>query len=464
MFEKKTYEYRREQLRNRVDKGIIIFLSNNEASMNYPSNTYRYRQDSSFTYFYGLQIPGLVGAIDVEEGTEILFGDDFGIDDIIWMGNQPTIADLACSCGVKHVYAFGALQEYINKAKSQGRVIHYLPPYRDDNRIFLSKLLNIPLEEIKSKSSVELIKAVVGLREIKTEEEIAEMEKVCNLGVMMHTSVMKACRIGKVERELAGIAEGIALSGGNGVSFPIILSQNGETLHNHNHEQVLRDGKLLLVDMGAESVSGYSSDYTRTFPVNGKFSQKQKEIYEIVLRANMEAINMARAGIRYWDVHLQATTVITQGLTDLGLMKGDYKAAAQEGAHALFMPHGLGHMLGMDVHDMEDFGENYVGYDDTISRSKIFGHGSLRCAKELKEGFVVTDEPGIYFIEQLINIWEKEQKFVQYINYDKVREYIGFGGIRIEDDILITNSGCKVLGSPLPKTVEEIENIVGKGL
>lgn len=464
MFTKETYIRRRAQLKAQIKHGIVLFLTNNEASMNYPSNTYRYRQDSTFTYFFGLQLPGLVGVIDIDDGVEKLFGDDFGIDDIIWMGNQPTMADLACMCGVAQVHAMGALQTYLSKAVHKNRRIHFLPPYRDDNKIFLSNMLNLPIDQLQPHASEELIRAVVNLRAVKTAEEIEEMDKVCDLGVLMHTTVMKECQIGKVERELAGRAEGIAISGGAGVSFPVILSQNGETLHNHHHEQVLRDGRLLLADMGAESVSGYSSDYTRTFPVNGKFSQKQKEIYEIVLQANLESIAMAKPGIRYWDVHLNAATVIAKGLTELGLMKGDYKAAAIEGANALFMPHGLGHMLGLDVHDMEDLGENYVGYDNHTFRSPIFGHGSLRCGRELQQGFIVTDEPGIYFIPQLIDIWEREQKFSQYINYNKVREYIGFGGIRIEDDVLITETGCRVLGKPLPKQVHEIEEIVGSGM
>lgn len=462
MFSKNTYISRRKQLKQQLSGGVVLFLANNEASMNYPSNTYRYRQDSSFTYFYGLQIAGLVGVIDIDEDKEILFGDDYGIDDIIWMGNQPTIKELATSIGVDNTQAFSELEGYIRKVQQQNRKIHFLPPYRDDSRIFLSRLLQLPIESLKDAASVELIKAVVALRSIKTDEEIEEMEKICDVGVDMHLAVMHGCQVGKLERELAGLAEGISLSGGSGVSFPVILSQNGETLHNHCHEQILQSGRMLLADMGAESVTGYSSDYTRTFPVNGKFTQKQREIYEIVLEANLETIEKSRPGIPYWNVHMNAATVIAKGLTELGLMKGDYVAAAKEGAHALFMPHGLGHMLGMDVHDMEGFGEDYVGYDDTYKRSEIFGHGSLRCGRELRPGFIVTDEPGIYFIPQLIDIWQSEHKFEQYINYDKVREYIGFGGIRIEDDILITESGCKVLGKPLPKQVDELEAIIGK--
>ena len=460
MFNKEIYIRRRNGLRENMQSGVVILLTNNESPMNYAGNTYRYRQDSTFTYFFGLQMPNLAAVIDLDEKKDILFGDDFTIEDIIWVGNQPAVAELAEKCGISHVQPFGEFSQYVEKAAAAGRKIHFLPPYRPDNAVFLHQLLGLALDEIKGNASVELIKAVVALRAVKQPEEIAEIEKACNLGVKMHLSAMKNCKAGKIERELAGIVEGTALSEGNGVSFPVILSQNGETLHNHNHEQRLENGRLLLIDAGAELPSCYSSDYTRTIPVSGKFTDKQREIYEIVLRANTESIAMAKPNIRYFDVHSRATTIIAEGLTALGLMKGNPQEAAKAGAHALFMPHGLGHMLGLDVHDMEDLGENYVGYDEHTQRSTIFGHGSLRCGRELKTGFIVTVEPGIYFIPQLIDIWEKEGKFTEYINYSKVREYIGFGGIRIEDDILITENGCRVLGEPLPKTVQEIENIM----
>lgn len=460
MFDKNTYIQRRNALKKTVKDGILLFLGNNEAPMNYPSNTYHYRQDSHFIYFFGIQLDHLAAVIDLDEDKEIIFGDNYTIDDIIWMGNQPTIEALAGQCGVTHTQSLANLINYLQKAQSSGRKIHYLPPYRDDNKIFLHHTLGIAFDALKQKASIEFIKGVVSLREVKDDEELQEMEKACNLGVDMHMAAMRYCKVGKLERELSGMIEGIALSGGNGVSFPVILSQNGETLHNHNHEQKLENGRMLLVDAGAELKTGYSSDYTRSFPVSGRFTQKQKEIYEIVLKANLEAIAMAKPGLNYFDVHLQATTIIAKGLTQLGLMKGNAEEAAKVGAHALFMPHGLGHMLGLDVHDMEDLGENYVGYTEYIQRSSIFGHGSLRCGKTLKKGFVLTVEPGIYFIPQLISIWEKENKFVEYINYDKVKSYIGFGGIRIEDDIVITDTACRVIGRPLPKKVTEIESLM----
>ncbi|MDR1592641.1 MAG: aminopeptidase P family protein [Prevotellaceae bacterium] len=461
--QKEIYEKRRTALRKSIlSGGVVIFPSNNDSPMNYPANTYRYRQDSNFAYFFGKMRDGLVGVIDLDSQTDLLFGDSYTIDDIIWMGNQPSVEELAAASGIHAVRPKENLSEFIKNALVEGRNVHYLPPFRDDTRLFLSRIINIPVEDVKNRASQELIEAVVDLRLIKDEEEIAEMDAICDTGVEMHLSVIKNCRPGVSERLLAGMAEGIALSYGAGVSFPIILSQNGETLHNHDHSQILTAGRLLLADMGAESVSGYSSDFTRTVPVSGKFSEEQLAIYNIVLRANLESIGMARVGIPYRTVHNNACTVIAEGLGRLGLMKGDPVAAVEAGAHALFMPHGLGHALGMDVHDMEGLGENNVGYDSDIRRSDIFGHSSLRFGRTLREGHIVTVEPGIYFIPQLIDLWASKNAFSEYINYDRVRKYIGFGGIRIEDDILITADGCRILGKALPKFPEEIENLMAR--
>jgi Xaa-Pro aminopeptidase len=324
----------------------------------------------------------------------------------------------------------------------------------------LSNLTGIPVNEVREAASVELIKAIVKLRSAKEAVEIAEIEKACEMGVEMHKAVMRRCHAGVPELELAGIAEGVALSKGNGVSFPVILSQHGETLHNHAHNEILQKEKLLLIDAGVEGLMGYCSDYTRTLPVGGVFTQKQKEIYEIVLKANLGGIEATKPGVYYKEVHRLASKIIASGLKELGLMKGDVQEAVEQGAHALFFPHGLGHQLGLDVHDMEDLGENYVGYDDTVQRSSIFGWAYLRMARELKPGFVMTVEPGIYFIPKLIDLWKSENKFAQFINYDKVEAYRHFGGIRIEDDVLITETGHRVLGSHLPKTVQELEEII----
>jgi len=462
MFSKEIFYSRRMQLRSLMKNcsGIVVLPANNEAPMNYRSNTYRYRQDSSFRYFFSRMRDEIVGIIDLDKGQDIIFGNDFTIDDIIWMGNQPTIRELAENGKVSDIKPLNELESYVEEVIKAGKKVHFLPPYRDDTKIFLSKLTKIPLDEINQNASEDLIKAVVALRSVKSNDEIAMLERICNVGVMMFLKIMSKCRAGEDEQNLAGVAEGFALSKSVGVSFPIILSQDGQTLHNPNHNKKLSGGRLLLVDMGAEDESGYNSDYTRTLPVSGKFTKKQREIYEIVLKANTESIQMAKPGLKWWDVHFNACKIVAQGLINLGLMKGDAQKAVEVGAHALFMPHGLGHALGMDVHDMEGLGENFVGYDETIQRSKIFGHASLRFAKELKVGNVLTVEPGIYFIPQLIDIWEKDEKFAEFINYTKVREYIDFGGIRIEDDIVITHNGCRVLGNPLPKTVEEIEALL----
>jgi len=460
LFDAAVYQQRRENLKKEMPSGVALFLGNDESSMNYPSNTYRYRQDSNFVYFFGLWTSGLAAIVDFDENKEIIFGNDFEIDDIIWMGAQPSIRSLAESVAIKDVLPKSQLAEYIRKVMQQGRKMHFTLPYRGDNKIALSNIIGFNVNEIRGTASVELIKAIVKLRSTKEDVEIAEIEKACEIGILMHKAVMRRCHAGTSEIELAGLVEGIALSQGNGVSFPVILSQHGETLHNHNHSEVLQKGKMLLVDAGVEGLMGYSSDYTRTLPVGGVFTQKQKEIYEIVLKANLGAIEATKPETYYKEVHRLAAEIIASGLKELGLMQGDVKEAVAQGAHALFFPHGLGHQLGLDVHDMEDLGENYVGYDDTIQRSSIFGWAYLRMARELKPRFVITVEPGIYFIPALIDIWKKEKKFSQFINYEKVEKYRDFGGIRIEDDVVITEIGHRVLGQHLPKTVQELEEMI----
>lgn len=462
LFKAEVYQDRRNRLKKSVKSGIAVFLGNGEASMNYPSNTYKYRQDSNFLYFFGLSIADIAAVIDFDEGRDIIFGNDFEIDDIIWMGSQPKLASLAEQVGVKEVLPMKQLAEYIQSAQKAGRKVHFTPPYRGDNKIWLSNLTGINVNDIRDHASVELIKGIVDLRSAKEACEIEQMEDACKIGYMLHTDIMHHCIPGIKELELAGIAEGITLSYGNGVSFPVILSQHGETLHNHGHAATLEKGKMLLVDAGAENLMNYCSDNTRTLPVGGQFTPKQKEIYEIVLQANMDGIEAAAPGVYNRDLHAMACETIAKGLSELGIMKGDVKEAVRQGAHALFMPHGLGHQLGLDVHDMEDLGEQYVGYDDTVRRSDVFGWDALRMARELRPGFVITIEPGIYFIPQLIDIWKSEHKFEQFINYDKVEEYRDFGGIRVEDDVLITPEGHKVLGPAIPKTVKDLADIIGK--
>ncbi len=460
MFNRDVYINRRNALKKSVSSGIVILPGNLETPYNYPANTYHFKQDSNFLYFFGLNIPGLFGIIDIDTDTEYIFGNDFDLDDIIWMGPQPALTELALKVGVKITGSLKVLNEFLGNSKDKNQKIHIVPPYRGETKIQLADLFNIKHTEVNRYISTELIKGIVELRSIKEAIEIAEIEKALETAYLMHTTAMKMAKPGTVEQEIAGIIEGIAISGGGPVSFPVILSINGETLHNHNHSNILQSGRLMVTDAGCETSMGYCSDITRTVPVGGKFSQMQKEIYEIALNANMETIKHCKPGILYKDIHLMSAKVIANGLKDLGLMKGDIDSAVEAGAHALFFPHGLGHMLGLDVHDMEGLGENFVGYDAEIKRSEQFGLAFLRLGRKLQKNFVVTDEPGIYFIPTLIDQWKKENKHSNFINYDKIEQYRDFGGIRIEDDLLITDNGCKVLGRAIPKTVNEIEQIM----
>lgn len=458
MFSKETYIKRRQGLTDLMKSGVLLFLGNNEAPMNYRSNTYKYRQDSSFLYFFGIDHPGFAAVIDVDKSTECIFANDVDMDDIIWMGPQPTVKEQAAEVGVSQSSPFGSLHGVIAEAVKQGRKVHFLPPYRHDNMLLLEDLLGINPRQLKEYSSVELVKAVVQLRSVKEDAEIVEIEKACDIGYEMHVTAMQLCKPGTMEYTIAGAVEGAALKHNGMVSFAVILSQNGETLHNHYHGNKLAEGKLMLTDAGAEIASHYASDFTRTVPVGGKFTQKQEDIYNIVLAANNRAFEISKPGITYQSVHLESALVIAKGLTQLGLMKGDPTEAVKNGAHALFFPHGLGHMMGLDVHDMEDLGENYVGYDDEVQRSTQFGLSALRMGRRLQKGFVMTVEPGIYFIPALIAQWKRDKTNEAFLNFAKIEEYLDFGGIRLEDDILITDNGCRMLGSKrAPITVEEVE-------
>lgn len=383
------------------------------------------------------------------------------MDDIIWMGPQPSVKDMAARVGVSKTAPFARLADCMKTAISQGRRIHFLPPYRFRNMLLLEELLGIRPALVKNYASLELIKAVVDLRSVKEPCEIEEITKACNIGYEMHTAAMRNCKPGVKEQYIAGLIEGIAASYGSMVSFPVILSQNGETLHNHDHSQILQEGRMMLTDAGAEEVSHYCSDFTRTVPVGGKFLTRQKEVYNIVLAANNKAIEIAKPGVTYQYVHLEVCKVLAQGLKDLGLMKGDVNEAVAAGAHALFMPHGLGHMMGLDVHDMEDLGQIYVGYDDETRPIDQFGTSSLRMGRRLQEGFVITDEPGCYFIPALIDQWRAQGMHKEFLNYDKIETFKDFGGIRLEDDILIIPGGSRFLGDKrTPITVEEVEEIM----
>ena len=463
MFESSVYINRRKILKEKFDSGLILFLGNDESPANYATNTYIFRQDSTFLYYFGVDRPGFAATIDIDNNLETLFGSDSTIDEIVWTGPQSTVNDIAEVVGVKRAASKDKLTEQISAAIKKGRRVHFLPQYRIENKLEISNLAGVNLKNINDYASEKLIKAVVTQRSVKSSEEITELDEAVDIASKMHLAAMKMAKPDTDERKIAGMIEGIANSLGSGLSFRPIVSINGQTLHNPYYENKMRTGDLLVNDSGAESLLHYASDITRTIPVGGKFSDKQKEIYQIVLKAETNAISSVQPGITFRELHLSASRDIASGLTDLGLMFGNAEEAVNQGAHTLFFPHGLGHMLGLDVHDMEALGEEHVGYDETVQRSEEFGLKYLRLAKTLQSGFVFTIEPGIYFIPELIDMWRTQNKFPEFINYDMLDNYKDFGGIRIEDDIVVTDDGYRILGSkPIPKSVEEIEAIIGK--
>ena len=457
LFSKETYASRREQLRRDVGHGIIVLPGNHEASCNYPDNTYWFRQDSTFLYFIGLQREDLVGVLDCDTGKDYLFGNDYDIDDIIWTGPLPSVSDLAASVGVSESGDMAALQSLCNKAAASARRVHYLPPYRADIQRQLSLLLGLRYDAVCCHASMDLVKACVKQRSIKSAEEVEEIEKAIATAYNMHVGAMKMAFEGRYEYELAGFMEGEARKGNGPVSFPVIMTIHGETLHNHGHNNRLEKGRMLVMDAGCETAMNYCSDITRSVPVGGRFDARQRAIYEIVLKAQMETIRISRPGITYQQVHTAISKVLAEGYKGLGILRGNVDDIVAAGAHSLLMPHGLGHMMGLDVHDMENYGQINVGYDEETRPSTQFGLGSLRCGRKLESGFVVTDEPGCYFIPALIDKWHAEGTNKDFVNFDELEKWKDFGGIRIEDDILITPDGCRVLGKPIPKTVDEIE-------
>ena len=458
LFSKNTYTERRARLRQLVGHGLIVLMGNNESPMNYPSNTYKFRQDSSFLYFFGQHRDGLVGVIDADSGTETLLGDEIDIDDIVWYGEVTSVVQMAEECGVAHTAPMAALTEMVAQAQKAGRKVHFLPPYRHETMIRLHDLLGIHPSQQRDAASQELIQAVIQLRLVKSAEEIEELERAAAIGYEMHTTAMRLCRPGVTEAYIGGVLDGIAASHGSMVSFQSIVSMHGEILHGYPSARPLEAGRLLLCDAGAETREHYCSDHTRTTPISGTFTQRQKDIYNIVVDCHDLALTHARPGVRWWDVHYDVCRLMTNRLKDLGLMKGDTEAAVQAGAHALFLPHGLGHAMGMDVHDMEGLGQTFVGYDEETRPSTQFGTASLRFARRLEEGHVVTDEPGIYFIPALIDLWRKEGTNAEFLCFDEIEKYKDFGGIRIEDDVLITKDGCRFLGEKrIPYHVDEVE-------
>ena len=462
LFTSSTYSERRRTLRSKVGSGLIVLFGHNEAPANYPANAYKFRQDSSFLYFFGQQRDGLVGVIDADSGCEWLIGDDIDIEDIIWTGFVPSVHDLAAEVGVGQSAPMAELGRLIDSARAKGQAIHFLPPCRHDIMIQIGDLLGIHPLQARAAASLTLIKAVVDMRAVKSADEIAEIERALTIGYDMHTTAMKACRPGVTEKYIAGLLEGIACSYGCKVSFNTILSMHGEIFHGDPSLRPLEAGRLMLVDAGAETVNNYCSDNTRVTPISGRFTSRQRDVYTIVEACHDLVIEKARPGIKWMDMHLDVCRLMTDRLKDLGLMRGNTDDAVAAGAHAMFLQHGLGHMMGMDVHDMEGLGQIYVGFDDEVRPSTQFGTDCLRCGRRIQPGWVLTDEPGIYFIPALIDKWRAEGLHKEFINYDLLETYKDFGGIRLEDDILITPTGCRVLGDRIiPYHADDVEAFIG---
>ncbi len=462
MFDKETYIRRRAELKKLVGKGVILLPGNNEAPYNYPNNCYApMRQDSTFVYYFGQHRDGLVGIIDIDNDEEWLFGNDIDVEDIVWMGFTPSVSDLAHEVGVQKTAPLSDLRSVCSDAIASKRTIHFLPPYRHDTMIMLMDLLGIHPSKQKEAASIPLIQAVVKMRSTKEAQEIEAIDRACDVGYAMHTTAQLLVRPGVTERFIAGQVDGIARSLANGNSFATIFSQHGEIMHGNPSDAKLEDGRLVLCDAGCE-LEDYCSDHTRTMPVNGKFTQKQLEIYSIVEACHDCVLEMAKPGVRYKDIHFAVCRTMTERLKELGLMKGDTDEAVRAGAHAMFLPHGLGHMMGMDVHDMEGLGQIYVGFDqETQPDLEQFGTNCLRMGRRLEEGFVMTDEPGIYFIPVLIDEWKSNGHCKDFLCFDKIETYRDFGGIRIEDDILITKDGCRFLGQKrIPYHPAELEDFM----
>jgi len=456
MFSKETYVNRRNVLKKSIESGILLFLGNDELGMNYADNTYHFRQDSTFLYYFGSDYAGLDAIIDIDEDREIIFGDELTIDHIVWMGTQPTIKSKSERVGISETMPKAKLAAYLTEAMWKGRKIHFLPPYRADHKVKLHDLINRIHARQNEHVSLEFVKAVVKQRSYKSVEEIEQIDHAASITADMHIAAMKMARAGMSEAEVAAAVQQIAIASGGQLSFPTIATIHGETLHNHYHGNTLKSGDMLLLDAGAENGMHYAGDMSSTFPVDGKFTTRQKDIYQIALNSHNAAVDALKPGVKFKDIHLLACKTIAEGMKDMGFMKGDMNEAVEMGAHALFFQCGLGHMMGLDVHDMENLGEQWVGYNGE-PKSTMFGLKSLRLARELESGFVLTIEPGIYFIPELIDMWKSEKKFEQFINYDKVEQYKDFGGCRNEEDFLITPDGKRLLGKPVPKSIDEVE-------
>lgn len=456
MFSAKTYIERRRRLQADVASGILLFLGNDDCGMNYADNTYHFRQDSTFLYFFGSDYAGLSAIIDIDNDREIIFGDELTIDHIVWMGTQPTIREKSLQVGVNLTMPLSSLKTYIDEAIRKGRKVHFLPPYRPEHQVKLFELTGVNPAEQASLASLDFIKAVVNQRNYKSDEEIVQIEDAVNISAEMHLHAMQMARPGMKEADIAAAVTSIALAREGNLSFPVIATINGQTLHNHYHGNILKDGDMLLLDAGAENRMHYAGDLSSTIPVSKRFSDRQRSIYQIALNAHQSAVAALRPGVAFRDIHLLAVKAIVDGMKELGLMKGDATEAVNAGAHALFFQCGLGHMMGLDVHDMENLGEVWVGYNGE-PKSTQFGLKSLRLARKLEPGFVLTIEPGVYFIPELIDMWKAEKRFEQFINYSEVEKYRDFGGLRNEEDFLITADGARRLGKHVPITIEDVE-------
>lgn len=458
MFAAATYVERRNLLRRQIPSGLVLFLGNDESPMNYADNAYAFRQDSSFLYYFGADIPGLTGILDVDGQADFLFGDDFTIDDIVWRGPQPAVREWSLRAGVKNSGGTQKARELVQEARRKSRPIHVLPPYRADHQLRLGDWLGLDPRQTAAAASIVLIKAVVEQRVIKSPEEIEEIDKAVVVSADMHLAAMRTARPGITEAVVMAAVHQVALAAGGNLAFPIIATRNGQTLHNHEYGHTLDDGRLFLLDAGAELQSHYAGDLSSTFPIGKKFTPRQKDVYAVALAAHEHAVSELKPGRNFKDIHLSACRVIVQGMKDLGLIKGNPDDAVREGAQAMFFPCGLGHMMGLDVHDMESLGEVYVGYEGR-PKSGQFGLKSLRLARELRPGFVLTIEPGIYFIPELIDLWRGRGQFTDFLNYDKLERYKDFGGCRNEENYVITATGARLLGKPLPKTVAGVEAV-----
>ena len=470
MFSKEVYARRRQTLVAKMadsaaegKRGIALFIGNTEAPAQYKDNCYKFRQDSTWLYLFGIDQPLYAAIIDLDNGNETVFANDVEIGDIIWMGPQPSVASVAASVGVEKSAPYTALNAAVAKVLAEGRPVHFVKPSRYYNTMKIASLLGCGTDEVAGRFSLALTKAIISMRLVKEDCEIEAIDDACNLGYEMHTMARNSIVPGIIEQEIVGKMDGVTLSKGWGVSFPTILTQHGETLHNHLHDKIIEPGKLMVIDAGAESNVHYASDFTRTYPTSGKFTAKQREIYQIVCDCNEFAFSMTRPGISYREVHLKTMHLMLEELRALDIVRGDVQDMVEAGIAGLFMPHGLGHNMGLDVHDMEDYGENYVGYDDDQRRSPQLGLGSLRMARKLVPGNVITDEPGIYFIPALIEKWKSEKTGQGFVNYQKLESYYDFGGIRLEDDVLVTADGARRLGKKrLPISPDDVEAAMAK--